>query len=362
MKILLGFLIKNGYKLLQESDFKNKLKEYFGILEFSKDEDVLFFNHPKGYDIDVKGQFINTYEVELHFLQEMEILEQGIRNEDNNHFICYNKIVFNDDSPSITQILQNKKAIEDLVIYFDYEKSPILLNFALNYLDTDNNEVIYIEHLLFYNDKTRQEPIKKHLLLKIIEKNEDFFITIICVLVEFWDGFSTKNIYKYRALAFMFEELLKKYDVEKDNNEGNKAYLILNNSYVEKEDVIENFVKNNFYGYALLEKYSNIYKSLDEITIDHNSTLGTKITSLILHDRPDFSSFSREILAKGEIETVHSTKGWDFVKIDGVTGYLATEEAIKEKEKMAQKKFSFLAEEESEEKNKKKGFWDNLFG
>ena len=362
MNLLLEFLIKNGYKLPQESNFKSKVKGYFGISEFSKEEDVLFFNHPKGYDIDVKEQFINTYEVELYFIQEMKILEQGIKNEDNNRFICYNKIVFNDDNPSITQILHDKKAVEDLVIYFDYEKNPILLNFALNNLDVSNKEIIYIEHLVFYNDKTREEPIKKHLLLKIIEKNENFFTIIIQTLVEFWDNFSAKDIYKYQVLAFMFEELLKKYEKEGDLND-NKAYLILNNSYLKNEIILEDFRKNNFYDYKLLKKYSETYALLVDEEFETLSDKSKKLltnTSLLLHDRPAFSSFSREIIAKGEIEIVNQTVGWDFVKINGVTGYLATEEAKKEKEETEKKKNSFLADEEPLPK-KKKGFLGGLF-
>lgn len=130
------------------------------------------------------------------------------------------------------------------------------------------------------------------------------------------------------------------------------------------------FEKNNYYDIpnfkqeweeAKKEGDGTWYPGMEGAFNDSDETEKAS-TIFHLYDRPDFSTFSREILAKGEIEIVHSTKGWDFVKIDGVTGYLATEEAMKEKEKIDQKKFSFLAEEESKRKNKKKGFWDNLFG
>jgi hypothetical protein len=262
MSALQEFLLKNGYKLLNENDFQSKIKDYFGISEFSKNEDVLFFNHPKGYDIDVKGQFINTYEVELYFIQEMKILEQIIKKEDNNHFICYNKIVFNDDNPSITQILHDKKAVEDLVIYFDYERNPMLLNFALNNLDVSNEEIIYLEHLIFYNNKLKEEPIKKGILLKIIDKNEDFFINLIQNLVNFWEEFSVQDAYKYKALAFLFEELLKKYHKEEQSMIDNRGYIILNNSYVKKKIILDHFDKQNYFEYKLLKNYSETYTLL----------------------------------------------------------------------------------------------------
>ncbi|KQT24179.1 hypothetical protein ASG22_09190 [Chryseobacterium sp. Leaf405] len=84
--------------------------------------------------------------------------------------------------------------------------------------------------------------------------------------------------------------------------------------------------------------------------------------SLELYDRPDFSSFSKEILVKEEIEIVHQNLGWNFIKVNGITGYLPTEEKKEELLKEDKKKFSFLAEEEDIKPEKKKGFWDNLFG
>ncbi|WP_344826095.1 SH3 domain-containing protein [Chryseobacterium ginsenosidimutans] len=84
-------------------------------------------------------------------------------------------------------------------------------------------------------------------------------------------------------------------------------------------------------------------------------------TSFLLYDRPDFSSFSKEVLAKGEIEIVHQNLGWNFVKVNDMTGYLPTKEKKEELQKEEKKKFSFLADEEHIKPEKKKGFWDNLF-
>lgn len=75
-----------------------------------------------------------------------------------------------------------------------------------------------------------------------------------------------------------------------------------------------------------------------------------------LYDRPDFSSFSRKIAIKGEIEILYNTSGWDFIKADGIIGYLPTEGAGKGKQETEQLKHSFLADDEPPSK-KKKGFW-----
>ena len=91
-------------------------------------------------------------------------------------------------------------------------------------------------------------------------------------------------------------------------------------------------------------------------------------TSFLLRNHPTFESFSREILAKGEVEILHTTNGWDFVKIDGTTGYMPTEELLQEtkeieKQKNIQKnQRSFLADEEDLKTKNKKGFLGGLFG
>ena len=85
------------------------------------------------------------------------------------------------------------------------------------------------------------------------------------------------------------------------------------------------------------------------------------ITSINLYSRPDFQSYAQEVIVKGDIEYLHQISGWDFVKVNGVTGYLATEEARKETEETEKKKNNLLAEDEPLPK-KEKGFWDSLFG
>ena len=77
-----------------------------------------------------------------------------------------------------------------------------------------------------------------------------------------------------------------------------------------------------------------------------------------LFDRPDLSSFSREIKVKGDIETLHNISGWDFIKANGTTGYILTEQV--EKEQIQQSKQTFLADDEPLTKART-SFWNNLF-
>ena len=255
---LLNFLIKNNYKTITRYEFIQRVKEFLGVHEISNEQNVIYFSHPKGYEIDLKNQFINSYEVDLNYLIEMQKLEKGTTYIYNNRFICYNKIIFNDDISSITQILFDKEAIEDVVIYFDYEKNQNLLNFALNNLDINNEEIIYLQHIIFYNDKSKEFFFKKDLLIKILEKYEVFFIRIIQVFIEFWEYFSMSDSKKYPTIAFMLDILLNKYHKE-FYDISHLAYLVLNNSYIEKKEILQNFIGNNYYNYTLLKEYSKFY-------------------------------------------------------------------------------------------------------
>lgn len=257
MDILLEFLKKHNYKVPDNYNFKEKVKQFFGILK-NDERDVIQINHPKGYEILIKNHFIDVFEVNLSFIIETKLLEKGLNDLYNNRFVCYNRIIFNDDISAVTQILQDLKAIEDVVIYFDYEKNLILLNFALNNLDTNNTDIIYLEHIIFYNDKSRLEIFKRNLLSKIIEKNELFFIKLVTKLVEFWNDFLAEDLQKYIALAFMLDLILKKS--HKDGYDVNSTgYLILNNFYVENDKIFQNFEDMNYYGFEFLTEYSKIF-------------------------------------------------------------------------------------------------------
>lgn len=97
-------------------------------------------------------------------------------------------------------------------------------------------------------------------------------------------------------------------------------------------------------------KIGYIHKSRIKSSSNRHSTVYK------LYDRPDFSSFSRAITVKRDIEILHNISGWDFIKADGTTGYLPTPDVKKEKPNR-----SFLADEAAFPQEKK-GFWKNIFG
>ena len=188
-----------------------------------------------------------------------------------------------------------------------------------------------------------------------------------------------------------------KEKIKEDKTEGYESYLVENSKIVDISKMIKSKYLTNHIedkdGYTNLRKEKNAksevlqkIKTGEQIEVLDNTDdwflVKTKegktgyvhksriksgnsnnhSTSFLLYDRPDFSSFSREVLAKGEVEIVNQTSGWDFVKVNGITGYLATEELKKEQQEIEKKKHTFLADEDEAKPKKKKGFWDSLFG
>ncbi|MFC6269752.1 hypothetical protein [Frigoriflavimonas asaccharolytica] len=132
---LKSLLLKNSYKTIDKKDFLEKLKTYFGIENLDK-EIIILFNQ-KGYEINIEQQYMNTYPFEQEYIKKY-VLQEGVKNEYNNKFIYYNKIIFNDNISAITSLIGNKESVEDIYFYFDYEKNTMLNKFALSNINYDN--------------------------------------------------------------------------------------------------------------------------------------------------------------------------------------------------------------------------------
>ncbi|WP_326319288.1 SH3 domain-containing protein [Chryseobacterium salviniae] len=407
-----------GFKFPVKEVFRERILKVYGMDVFKYDNNIIALRPSDFPEIVVKNEnyiLVQDSDSDNEFFINAEML------------LYYNKFVFYKDKNAFNLLkVVNPYLLKDLVIAYGYNEDKELIKYVLKDYDFDN-VVNTHDLLFSYNPENNKYRLRKGIMDDIENlvyggKVEDFSyakegngynsISEIIQKIEY-----QKNNYVNpdETIAYLYDKELQVgilgYIQQKlDNSPAYIKFLKKNNFY--KFEKLKQYVEviyqspdgdkvenNKFYiddpdGYTNLRKEKSSssevlqkIKSGEFIDLLDNSgdwwQVKTKegktgyvhksriksgntskhSTSYLLYDRPDFSSFFREILAKGEIEIVHSTKGWDFVKIDGVTGYLATEEAIKEKEKMAQKKFSFLAEEESEEKSKKrKGFWDNLLG
>ncbi|KMQ67952.1 hypothetical protein ACM39_11505 [Chryseobacterium sp. FH2] len=301
----------------------------------------------------------------------------------------------------LKKIADNIKDLKDysnnfiLSIVF-YNKDHLIRKKLLQYL-SKNQEII--SHISFYLVDNRKQIVTVN---KLLDKDIDSAMGFLLNLG--LEGRSNDDIYTGNDMS----------------------YGLLNNIFISYPDLIQSFERNNYFGYEDLRYFTKVFHTEQEHLNDDSDTetytiqdadgytnlrkeknaqsgilqkikSGEQIevldntgdwwqiktkegktgyvhksrvksgnnnhsTTYKLYDRPDFSSFSREVMAKGEAEIAHHSSGWDFVKIDGTTGYLPIEEKRQELEKEEKKKFSFLADEEDIKPEKKKGFWDNLFG
>lgn len=416
-EVILQGLKNNGYQIPNDELFSKQIKEVFETQEDCSCSSIkqhqnfitYFVNSSQESNID-QTEFDYTYNhifvyPKFKILSDLPLLNDfaeinGTQLKINldQYIIARNKFLFNNSKGDLAWLLFNDKDfLKNLLVVFGYDKEEKINEFVLKDLYKEYSEEIPFSNIaklgkiFFVKDCKGKLKIREDLLKYVSDhttKDDDRYIYALSSYLNYLFKEDEQKIFNEDLRQkFTLEEKAKivayvanvetpafyKYKPMNSDSAWHNAGTSLYNITGAHPEILEIIKKNNYYRLQPLKEVIENNQFEEEAPILGSDGLGSieklkepvslAIKSLNLHDRPDFSTFSREILAKEEIEIVHSTKGWDFVKIDGITGYLATEEAMKEKDKLDQKKFSFLAEQESEEKSKKrKGFWDNLFG
>ncbi len=253
--VLKSVLIKNGLKEITGKDFAEKLYTCFGIK--NNDESLIILPNQKGYSIDTKNRFINTYPFEPYYIKDF-IMDEGQKNEYTFQFVNYNKIIFQDDPGAIANILNEKDKVTDMYFYFDYEKNAILNNLALRGIDYENWETDYLQHLFFYNNKERA-PVKFNVIsymVKHCNNMELYFLDVIETLFNFWDRIYSDDKNKYTLIAFLTEQLLEKYEKE---NKKEKSTALIQYLYSLHEILPDIFIKESYFKNKLLGQFSTSY-------------------------------------------------------------------------------------------------------
>jgi len=253
--------------------------------------------------------------------------------------ISRNKYLFNDDKASFVWLKFNDKSfLESLVKTFGYVKNKELLQWVLenNYKNIQDFEKI------LWNKKCDGKVIFNKEVIDLIqqfpkERQREYLTQIIAyVLQEMKETDSVlKSDFSQKAeilgkLCYYGEKIGEKIDMPYQCfqiltiNEGGKEFE-------------EEFKRQNYYNIPDFKDVWNETKTggirlqgMDEPY--NNGKIQSKEQHILrLFDRPDFSSFSREIMVKGDIEILHNISGWDFIKADGTTGYIFIEQVEKRK-------------------------------
>lgn len=324
---LMNKLLKdNNYKYPNHEDFRNKIVDYFGVdIDTSKYNDVTVPN----LAIAISSEnFIDTYSLDRGDIDGAgdafsEILKEGSENEFNKDFLYYNKILFYDDITSVSKVINDTTRLENLVIYFNYEKNDLLnKNLIKNIKNIADYNDDFKFHLLWYNNRDKSEIIRKKIISDIAVKKSDFIIDLSYFLfkkrVEIKDNISSELFNE--TLAYLLEVSLKIHNDE--DTETNIAYRALNNFY-EDDSNLPNKLKD--FDFPMLKKYTKIYFALK--SEDQPTSFG------IIKDQDGYTNLRKEKNSSSEIiqrintgskiEILDNSGEWWLVQTkDGKKGYV----------------------------------------
>ncbi|OCG26144.1 hypothetical protein A9G45_01555 [Gilliamella sp. HK2] len=189
VSIVSDFLKSKGYKIPSEKSFKQRSLDYFGIDVDSITFDCQYMISKYDYSCFTKnGRFLLTYtesflmseykgfDVPLTPKQGLELLNSP-NNEYSPHLIAYNKLLFNDNTDTFVKnyFLSNRKnSLQEVVIYFNYEKNSLLYEVSLPVWDDDLRNMW---HFIFYNNS--QKGYRKRLLNDLYIQSGEHVISIL---------------------------------------------------------------------------------------------------------------------------------------------------------------------------------------
>ncbi len=267
LPLMKKLLKDNNYNYPKNEEFRKRIREYTGVdLENSKYNDVYLKNGKGFIALDNEG-FIDSYQVDRGSIDGAgdafsDILSGGLNESLNEDFINYNKVLFNDDLLSIAKVIADKKIIDDIVVYFNYEKNLNLYTTLINSIKKiDDHPKDFNLALLWYNDKSKPEIIREKIISDLENKNPQYIYDLTYFLF-----LNNKKINEVdeklinKTLAYLINIQLKRDD-EKDLS-SNKGYQLLNNFYVQNAQFLETLQNSNYFDFKMVDKYTQIYLSL----------------------------------------------------------------------------------------------------
>ncbi len=373
-----GSGIMSSYKPLQIDFNRNILIEAFYVPEIIdykkkypellKEEELILDKFSK----DGTEYLINKWMNDKNLPQQ--------RQKNIQTMVSRNKYLFNDDKASFAWLKFNdKNFLRSLVLNFGYTKDKDLLKWVMESIKLEinlqENNAEEFGKLLWHKDCSGRLKIHNETFELIHENNKKELPKYEDDLLEYIFSLNDEKQKVSTELSFAEKAKITAYCLHFMQKESARItdYMGEFAKFSDQDDSFsKEFEKNNFYNIPnFKEEWKEAKEEGDGIwypgmdgAYNEPEKSETHPTAQLLYSRPDFQSYAQEITTKGEIEYLHKISGWDFVKIGAVTGYLATEEAQKEKEKIEKKKNSFLADEgeEIKEEPKKKGFFGGLFG
>ncbi len=293
-------LNQNNYNLKDESSFENMNMEYLGIkpneIHTKSYDNIKIQNEFIDYQISKDGKFIKIGQDILPDLDDL-INENDKKTLTTPYFIDLvnmNKLLYLNDVSTIPYFLSKKTDLGiDILVLFNYEKNNLLSQFALkNIKNLDDYDNTFRASLLWYNNKSKSEIIRKKLISDLENKNPELIYNLTQWL------FSNKEIKKNnsqplidRTWAYLVNLQLEKNKKIDFTNE-NKGYQLVNNSFQKDEKLLERLKKEKFYSYSFLNDATQAYLSQ---SVENDTDYG------IIQDKDGYTNLRKEKNTTSEI-------------------------------------------------------------
>lgn len=293
-------LNQNNYNLKEENSFENMNMEYLGIKPNSINnksyDNIKVQNEFIDYQISKDGKFIKIGQDILPDLDDL-IIENNKKTLNTPYFndlVNMNKLLYMDDVSTIPYFISKKIDLGvDIFVLFNYEKNNLLNQSAIkNIKILDDYDNTFKASLLWYNNKDKQEIIRKKLISDLENRNPD----VIYNLTEWL--FTNKEAKKNnnqslidKTWAYLVNIQLEKNKKIDFTNE-NKGYQLVNNCFQKDEKLVERLKKEKFYGYSYLSDATQAYLNQ---SIENETDYG------IIQDKDGYTNLRKEKNTNSEI-------------------------------------------------------------
>jgi hypothetical protein len=271
MPIMNELLDNNSFKRISGIDFNERVLEYSGVNSDTSKVNDVYLEKAKGFYAILSGTFLDIYQLDRGKIDRignpfMDILKEGNKNAYNVDFINYNKILFNDDEITIIKCINNKRLVEDIVIYLNYEKSDSLIkNVVRNIKVDETTNSDYLNHLLFYNNNNKKNIIRNNLLKSISNSDIYQIVNIKDLILNSNIQLNCNEDIKIKCIAYLINLILENDVKENHFDLGERlGYWQLEELFKKDPIFLNVFNKEEFYGYPLLKQATQTYKTLAE--------------------------------------------------------------------------------------------------
>lgn len=331
MEMFSKILSKSQFQNSKEN-FENINKELLGIDNQNLEEgynEIVIFNEAIDYQISKEEKYIKIGEDILPDIDKIKE-EDLINYPYTKSVVNLNKILYQNDLTSILTTIHNDVDLaQDIVILFNYEKNEILLKKVCdNINDLEDYSNNFVLSIVFYN---KDYTIRKK-LLTYLSKNQELISHITFYLADNKKEIMRKNKLHSKnideAIAFLLNIGIQGRENDDIYTSTDPSYGLLNNIFISYPNLIEEFGKNDYFGYSSLKYFTKVFQTEQEHRNESNF-----IEVYTIQDPDGFTNLRKEKNAKSEvlqkiktgvqIEVLDKTGDWFLVKTkEGKTGYV----------------------------------------